>query len=152
MPLYESPPLPYGSFRLDRVDGKTLPLRLPYRHTHCSVVGGNAQVTDQQALGSDGVIIITIFGMTFGHTEKRQIFFEREPFDQLDHRHLTFPGGWRKWRRTVRPHCVARVFDEEIVLTTIRAEAARSGLPAVFGDHEWHFVRMRDVLVASGPV
>ena len=99
-----SPITPEGRFRLDRVDDQPLPLRLPYRHGRCSVTHGHATLSRHQTLGSDGVITITLFGRAGSRTEIQQIFLEREPFDQLDARHLTFPGGWRKWRRVVRPH------------------------------------------------
>lgn len=152
MPLYDSADAPELFFRLERIDGEPLPLRLPYRNARCSVTKGHARLSRKQVLGSDGVITIALFGTMFGRAEIRQIFLESEPYDQLNDRYLTFPGGWRKWSRVVRPHCVARLRGDEIVLTPLHPEWARSGLGAIFGAHEWHFVRTDDVLFASGSV
>ena len=149
MPLYDPANEPAAFFRLERVDDEPLPVGLQYRHARCSLTRGHIRLSTERVLGSDGTISITLFGTMSGHRELRQIFLENEPYDLIDNRHLTFPGGWRKWGRVVRPHCVVRLRLDEIVLTPLRPEWARSGLGAIFGAHDWHFVRTDDVLFAA---
>jgi len=142
-------PISYGYFRLTAIDGKSLPRAMRYLRARCTVLMGDARLSEQTIFDGDGTIAIALFGTTFGHPPIRQIFLERQPFDQLDHRHLTFPGGHRRWRRVVRPHCVVWLNEDDFLVRPIRPHGTGSGLGAIFGEHEWRFVRSSDLLPNS---
>lgn len=150
-PRSDSPKTPYGYFRLAAIDGKPLPLALRYSHARCTVFDGDARLSDFRLWDGDGTISIALIGTAFGHPPVRQIFLEREPYDQVDDQHLTFPGGHRRWRRVVRPQCLIRLSDDEFTITPIGRRPARTGLNRVFEEHEWHFVRS-DTLLANSDV
>ncbi|HEY4304890.1 MAG TPA: hypothetical protein VGM82_10510 [Gemmatimonadaceae bacterium] len=139
-----------GLYRLTRIDGQALPLRLPYRHAHCAVVEGELRLGNCDRFNGDGTVSISLNGTMSGRSHVEQIFLEREAFDQLNRRYLAFPGGSRRYGRVVRPHAVAWMSEDEIVVTMLRAQSSRYGLASIFGEHEWRFVRVADTLRTTG--
>ena len=133
-------------YRLELIDGTSLPLHLEYGDGQCVVTDGDLVLRRADESDSDGVICIRLFGNIFGFPQIQQIFLEREPYDRIDAAHLTFPGGWRH-RQGMSPHSVVRPTDDGLKVVPLRSEKRRRH--ETFRPHTWHFVASSQFLPDS---
>ena len=139
-------------YRLDRIDGTSLPVGLEYGDGRCVVTDGDLVLLREDVFGGDdhgdGTICIRLFGSIFGLPQIRQISLERYAFDRLDSEYLTFPGGWRH-RQGIPPDSVVRRTDDGLELSELTSDSERSGRAQTFRAHRWSFVRSLERLPDS---
>ena len=138
----------FAYYRLQHIDGASLPSSLEYGEGQCIVTDGDLVLRRDAIFGGDGTICIRLFGRIGGLPQYHQIFLEREAFDRLDTTHLTFPGG-RRHQQGIPPHSVVRYTDQGVEVTALAPDPKLDQGKRLFHAHRWTFVASKQPLPDS---
>jgi len=125
-------------YRLQRVDGLSLPVNLEYGDGECVVTDGDLVLRGDDIFGGDGTISIRLFGRIAGAAKYQELLLEREAFDRLDASYLTFPGG-RRHQQGIPPHSVVRHTDGGVEVTALTPDSTRYEGNRILSAHRWCF-------------